>query len=595
MTVPSLAEKTFPYSWPVLIAFWLVTPFHIVLSQLQWIQTDWSGGRFESIVNAEARSSPGELLLKTLPAHMVHAFSPTQLEGIWDMEVLNGKLYLAACTNPLMVNGGDVIAYDYATDTWSLEYSVWEQGVIRLVAHNGKLYVPGADSQGSWRWGNIYIYDGTSWVRKGTVPNGIHVFDLIFYRGEMFVTTGTNVDNWSGKLYKSTDEGDSWTEAFRVEAEDGKQENFRRLYFMGIFRDTLYIQSDLRPPEGKVVFRYSDGGIDAMSNPRLSGGYGMFLAYNAMLYFLDRQYLHRYNGSAWKSFPVPFSGNFMTRSMIEYGGFLYAGAHQGTLYRTADGTLWQKVSQTIPRDEEIEALASYHGRLYASTVKSNGHGSVYVSAAVPRGHLVSEKYDFGVPVRGAVIDWDALNPSPSTAISFQVRTANTSDELDSLPFTGPDGTAASYYTAPGTPLHFQHEAHRWIQYKVYLATTDSAYTPVLQEVRITTTTSSVNKPIARSTALRVNLYQNFPNPVGMNSPSGQVWTTAAFEIHGHAADVSLELHDMLGRTVRSLWNGPVFPGPHVLRINTGDLSSGMYLIRLTTQNATASAVINVLN
>ncbi|NOY06262.1 MAG: hypothetical protein GXO82_06475, partial [Chlorobi bacterium] len=413
--MPSSSEKTVTSSWLMLITFWLVMPHHTAWSQLQWTQTDWSGGRFESIDNADARSSPGELLLRSLPARMVHAFSPTRLEGIWDMEVLNGKLYLAACTSPLMVNGGDIIAYDYATDAWSLEYSVWEQGVIRLVAHNGKLYVPGADSQGSWQWGNIYIYDGTAWKRKGTVPNGIHVFDLIFYRGDMFVTTGTNIDNWSGKLYRSTDEGDSWTEAFRIEAEGGKQENFRRLYFMGVFRDTLYIQSDLRAPEGRVVFRYHEGGISANSIPLLTGSYGMFLAYNSMLYFLDRQYLHRYDGVVWKSFPVPFSGNFMTRSMTEYGGFLYAGAQQGTLYRTADGTLWQTVSRTIPKDEEIEALVSYHGRLYAGTVKTNGYGSVYVSAAVPQGYLVSEKYDFGVPVRGAVIDWDALTPSPSTA------------------------------------------------------------------------------------------------------------------------------------------------------------------------------------
>ncbi|NOY06263.1 MAG: T9SS type A sorting domain-containing protein, partial [Chlorobi bacterium] len=172
---------------------------------------------------------------------------------------------------------------------------------------------------------------------------------------------------------------------------------------------------------------------------------------------------------------------------------------------------------------------------------------------------------------------------------------NTSAELDALPFTGPDGTAASYYTVPGTPLHSWHEAHRWMQYKVYLATTDSAYTPVLQEVRITTTTSSVTSPISHSNASRVNLYQNFPNPVGKNSPSGQSWTTAAFDIRGNVADVVVGLYNMLGKKVRSLWNGSVSPGRHVVRINTRDLSSGTYSIRLTTRNASASTIISVLN
>ncbi len=134
-----------------------------------------------------------------------------------------------------------------------------------------------------------------------------------------------------------------------------------------------------------------------------------------------------------------------------------------------------------------------------------------------------------------------------------------------------------------------------MQYKVYFTTADSAYTPVLQEVRITTTISSIGAPDARAKTPRVSLQQNYPNPFGRKSPSGQTWTTAALEVRGNATDMTLKLYDMLGRSVQSLWNGLVSPGRHVVRINASALSSGLYLVRLTTTDASAGRIITVLN
>ena len=44
---------------------------------------------------------------------------------------------------------------------------------------------PGADSQGSWLWGNVYLRDHNGWVRKETVPGATFYAEALwFWPGE---------------------------------------------------------------------------------------------------------------------------------------------------------------------------------------------------------------------------------------------------------------------------------------------------------------------------------------------------------------------------------------------------------------------------
>ena len=232
--------------------FILSTFLKTIFGQTIWLQTDWSNNQFISIDNLDVNASPGELILLNDISNMLYSFTPSNLEGIWDLEVYNDRLFIAACTKPVSVNGGEIISYDYASNSYQWEYNVWEQGVIQLRSYNGKLYIPGVDSQGSWEYGNIYVYDGNNWIRKETIPHGLHVFDLIFFKDEMYVTTGTDLHNYSAIVYKSTNEGDSWDVVFSVSAIGS---GFRRFYMMGIYKDTLYVQSDIKAPEGNRILR----------------------------------------------------------------------------------------------------------------------------------------------------------------------------------------------------------------------------------------------------------------------------------------------------------------------------------------------------
>jgi len=56
--------------------------------------------------------------------------------------------------------------------------------------------------------------------------------------------------------------------------------------------------------------------------------------------------------------------------------------------------------------------------------------------------------------------------------------------------------------------------------------------------------------------------------------------------------VRLDLHDLNGRAIRTALDADVEAGPHRVRIATGGLPSGVYILRLTTPGAmSARAVI----
>ena len=90
------------------------------------------------------------------------------------------------------------------------------------------------------------------------------------------------------------------------------------------------------------------------------------------------------------------------------------------------------------------------------------------------------------------------------------------------------------------------------------------------------TTSPV--PVSNETADRIStsyhLAQNYPNPV-------QDKTIIPYELP-EATDVTIEVWDLLGRRVRTLYSGVQPAGQHELELHVGDLPNGLYLYRFST-------------
>jgi hypothetical protein len=465
-----------------------------------WTQTDWSGGHYESADGINPKIEPGELVLYNDPDSLVFAFDATDYAGVWALCQWRNQLYLGACDYPVNVNGGDILIYDYATDSVSFDYAVNEQGICVLKVHEDVLYSPGIDSMGSWEFGNLYYNEGGGWVRKDTIPNAIHVFDVAFRGGRIWVSTGTGLAGYPAVLYFSEDMGDTWTEEFRVETVP--PETFRRLWGMTTWNGSLFVQGDSKPPEGEVIYEFTEEGTITHSVPLLGPeGLSGFVEFQGRLACLSRtNRVHFYDGITWSSRYVPFSSNVSRRALHVYRERLYVGGNE-VLLASADGDNWIQIHAPLLVGREVEALAQHHGRLYAGTL---GSGEVFVTPAVSEGVLVSLPHTFPEPVSGGSLSWSALLPSSDTKVNFQLRSAPMVELLPEAPFLGPDGSPDLWYEYPGTPVSEAHRGHRHFQYRVRLSTDQPQLAPVLTELALTVVAASPI-PAVSATGLGVML------------------------------------------------------------------------------------------
>jgi hypothetical protein len=100
------------------------------------------------------------------------------------------------------------------------------------------------------------------------------------------------------------------------------------------------------------------------------------------------------------------------------------------------------------------------------------------------GNLVSAPKDAnqadGTMAAWSTLSWNAATPAGAT-LKFQAAGSNTPGGL--YTFVGPDGTNASFFTTSGASLS-QFNGFRYLKYKAFLSTTNTAVTPTLSDVTI---------------------------------------------------------------------------------------------------------------
>ncbi len=97
------------------------------------------------------------------------------------------------------------------------------------------------------------------------------------------------------------------------------------------------------------------------------------------------------------------------------------------------------------------------------------------------GWLESSTFDTGSSSNFTTLSWDPTSQDPAATLKFQVAANNDNATWN---YTGPDGTAATYYTVPGSSLHSSLDNNRYVRYKAFLSTTNDKKTPVLTGVYI---------------------------------------------------------------------------------------------------------------
>lgn len=110
-------------------------------------------------------------------------------------------------------------------------------------------------------------------------------------------------------------------------------------------------------------------------------------------------------------------------------------------------------------------------------VRLTNLAGVYTSS----GWFESSTFDTGSTSNYTTLIWEPSSQNPATSLKFQVASNN---DNSTWSFSGPDGTGATYYTISGDQINPMHDGNRYIRYKAFLDTSDSALTPVLSSVAI---------------------------------------------------------------------------------------------------------------
>jgi type II secretory pathway pseudopilin PulG len=96
--------------------------------------------------------------------------------------------------------------------------------------------------------------------------------------------------------------------------------------------------------------------------------------------------------------------------------------------------------------------------------------------------LESSTFDTGTGVTNfTTLSWLPASQDPAATLAIQL--AANSDNA-TWNYVGPDGTANTYYTVPGSNISNSLDNNQYVRYKAYLSTRDNKKTPVLSSIQI---------------------------------------------------------------------------------------------------------------
>lgn len=203
----------------------------------------------------------------------------------------------------------------------------------------------------------------------------------------------------------------------------------------------------------------------------------------------------------------------------DYGPFLTGGS----LWRQED---WTGGAGQVTFTDPTRYFAD-DGNVDTNSVPTGVRLKKISGRYVSSGVVESSSFDTGTAQSVYTsLSWEPTSQDPATTVKFQVAGSNDNRTWN---YKGPDGTAGTYYTVPGSTISSTLTNSRYVRYKAYLATTDDRRTPVF-------TSLSVNYVSGCSTPGQVM----FPNLTAGNNydldvtlAGYQRWVLTSFTITGN--------------------------------------------------------------
>ena len=221
--------------------------------------------------------------------------------------------------------------------------------------------------------------------------------------------------------------------------------------------------------------------------------------------------------------------------------------------------------------------SSCHGSA-GGTIIVSGFPTQYTPGQV---YTVSISHNGGSTIRqfnGSVRVGTGSQNAGTISASTNTVTYNTSGESNGIHLsTNSLDNAAFQWTAPTAGMG---------DVKLYFAGHQGSTSGANTDLVLTATEMASAIDDEPSLPVKIAVLNNYPNPFNPQ-------TNIRFEIlnSGH---VSLDIFDIQGKKVASLFDGPSEAGQHDIVWNASPYPSGIYLCRLVTDNRTISKMITLL-
>lgn len=393
---------------------------------------------------------------------------------------------------------------------------------------------------------------GSSWTLRSVGSNQTRHYKLYFLNE----TTGYMVNN-DGNVYYTTDRGMTW--------------NSRAIIPSTILYDIKMINTSTgyTVGSGERIFKTTDGGT-TWSHGTMATPAGQVLG----LYMLNETtgYISGENGSVYRTTDGFQNITLLTDTVALQGKLIHdvyaydmnniTAVGQGGTILNSFGTNLIQAFQTV-FGEDIIAV---DGRGAQSMVMSGASGTVYYFD----GFLPVELTSFRAESKnGAVLlQWITATETNNRGFAVEKRSGELWSEIGFVPGAGNSASRRSY-TFTDLEAGLGKTAYRLKQIDY-----DGAfiYSP---EIEVDNNAPSV-----------FLLEQNYPNPF---NPS----TTFGFQLMSESF-VKLSIFNIQGEEITTLFNDKLPAGRHAVDFDASELSSGVYIYRITAGSFTASGKMTLM-
>lgn len=413
------------------------------------------------------------------------------------------RLFFLDSPLPAGSDGGDVYIWDPAKAQPRRVLQVQEQGAIYIRGNAGMLFIPGDDATENWDFGNVYrsTDGGEHWTKLRNVTYAVHIWDLGFWRGSMYVSTGSVKNNVGyAAVLRSDDNGKSWRQVLTAYPPDRKKQ-FARFYGLIPLKDALYasftvVDNTPSKPGPKTSFDFYkfDGkrwaAVKLAPGPLRAPYFGLrhrdferfsLVGADTGAYLLSDGKLSPIAGLEGLSvFDFDRIGDDELYAIGTDPRTKQSAIYAASFKATAAGSGSFEKLHPLPPGQEGLALRGVLGRLYVGT-KSTLGGGLLTEANAANGSAITE------PVRltneGRVwLRWEASRPA-GASLQIQVRSSRSRSELDRAGgWPAPVGDepygAAELRGVPRGPV--------WIQVRVAMKTGSPILGPLLRRLSLET-------------------------------------------------------------------------------------------------------------